>query len=302
MSIALVDSVSADARVRERRTLADVNGRTISLTIVGFLIGVLAAGGIGVRVIAETRTAEDATSLPPENVSSTTLPPAEYFVDPGETLIASVAVVPKSVVTSGTGVAFEYDLVSLAPTEGLPPMFFRSFRNTQELENEDLPVIFPRTWILTTASETFEGGPANTDVRIARFELPEGVVASDVVSVEIVDPLMAFSLDTHFELSEQSPTATVVDGVQAHLLNISDQGDSIIVQVELVVEDTIDIAFGIEGVGAGWRSAFFEAEGRPRVNLTWVGGDLPETMTFRAHGLQWVELPGSYTVSIGGFG
>jgi hypothetical protein len=181
-------------------------------------------------------------------------------------------------------------------------MFFRSFRNTQDIENEDLPVIFPRTWILTTASETFEGGPANPDVRIARFELPEEVVASDVVSVEIVNPLMALSLDTHFELSEQSPTATVVDGVQAHLLNISDQGDSIIVQVELIVEDTIDIAFGIQGVGAGWRSAFFEAEGRHRVNLTWMGGDLPETMTFRAHGLQWVELPGSYAVSIGGFG
>jgi hypothetical protein len=279
-----------------------VNGRTISLTIIGFLIGVLAAGGIGVRVIDEVRTTEDATSLPPENVLSTTLPPNEYFVDPGETIIASTAVVPKSVVRSGTGLAIEYDLVSLAPTGGLPQMFFRTFGNVREITNDELPVIYPRTWTLTTESDTFEGGPANPNVRIARFELPEGVDANDVVKAAIVDPLMLFSLDTKFVLSEQTPSAEIVDGVRAHLLNISAQGDSFIVQIELIAEDPIDLAFGIEGVGAGWRSAFFEAEGRPRVNLTWMGDDLPEVMTFRAQGDQWVEIEGSYTVSVGRFG
>ncbi len=279
-----------------------MNGRTISLTIVGFLIGVLAAAGIGVRVIDEVRTTDDATSLPPENVSSTTIPPNEYFVDPGETLIASTAVVPKSVVTSGTGLAIEYDLVSLAPTEGLPQMFFRTFGNVREITNDELPVIYPESWVLTTDSETFEGGPANPTARVARFELPEGVGASDVVSVEIVDPLMLFSLDTQFELSQQSPSAEIVDGVRAQLLNISAQGDSFIVQIELIAEDPIDLAFGIEGVGAGWRSAFFEAEGRPRVNLTWTDGDLPEIMKFRAQGDQWVEIKGSYAVSVGQFG
>ncbi len=279
-----------------------VNGRTIALTVIGFLIGVLAAGGIGVRVIEEVRTTDDATSLPPENVSTTSLPPSEYFVEPDETLIASTALVPASVVTSGTGLAIEYDLVSLAPTEGLPPILINSFRSTREIPNEDLPVIFPRTWVLSTESEKFEGGPANPNVRIARFELPDGVGPGDVVSVEIVDPLMITSLDTHFELSQQAPTVTIVDGVQAHLLNISAQGDSTIVQIELIAEDAIGLAFGVEGVGAGWRSARFEAEGRPRVNLTWVGGDLPEVMTFRAHGDQWVEIPGSYPVSIERFG
>lgn len=279
-----------------------MNGRTITLTIVGFLIGVLAAAGIGVRVIDEVRTTDDATSLPPENVSSTTLPLNRYFVAPGETLIASTAVVPKSVVMSGTGLAIEYDLVSLAPVEGLPPMVFSSFGNTQETENSDLPVIFPRKWVLTTESQTFEGGPAHPDVRTARFELPEGVITRDVVSIEIVDPLVVASLDTHFELSEQSRVATIVDGVQARLLNISAQGDSTIVQIELVAEDPIDLAFGVEGVGAGWRSAFFEAEGRPRINLTWVGPDLPEIMVFRAHGNQWVEVVGLFPVSIASFG
>ncbi|MGI9584238.1 MAG: hypothetical protein ACR2N7_01450 [Acidimicrobiia bacterium] len=42
-----------------------MNGRAISLTIVAFLIGAFAAGGIGVRVIEEVRTDENDTSLPP---------------------------------------------------------------------------------------------------------------------------------------------------------------------------------------------------------------------------------------------
>lgn len=275
-----------------------MNGRTIALTIIGFLIGVLAAGSIGVRVIEEVRTTDDATSLPPENVSTTTLPPKEYFVDPGETLIGSTAIVPTAIVSSGTGFAVEYDLVSLAPTAGLPPIIFSTFGNTQEIQNDELPVLFPRNWVLTTESQRFEGGPANPNVRIARFELPEGVNASEVTSVEIIDPLMMASLDTHFELSEEAPLVAIVDGVQARLLNISPQGDSTIVQIELIAEDPVDLTFGVNGVGAGWRSAFFEAEGRPRVNLTWVGGDLPDVMTFRAHGDQWVEIPGSYPVLV----
>lgn len=254
------------------------------------------------RVIEEVRTTDDATSLPPENVATTTLPPREYFVAPDETLIASTALVPEAVGSSGTELAIDYDLVSLAPTEGLPPIFFHTFGNTQEIQNEELSVMFPRDWVLTTESDRFEGGPANTDARVARFELPEGVGPKDIVSVEIIDPLIKASLDMHFELSEQAPIAEIVDGVEAHLLNISAQGDSTIVQIELVVDDPIDLTFGVEGVGAGWQSANFEAEGRPRVHLAWAGSDLPEVMTFRAHGNQWVEFPGVFPVLVGRFG
>lgn len=279
-----------------------VNGRTIALTIVGFLIGVLAAGSIGVRVIEEVRTDEDATSLPPENVSSTTLPPLAYFVDPNETLVASTAVVPVSVEGSGSALAISYDLVSLAPTEGLPPIRFATFGQSQEISNSDLPVIYPRSWIVSTEFQTIEGGPSDADVRVARFILPEGVAAADIVSADIIDPLIAFPLETMFELSETSRSTTIIDGVQAELLNISEQTDATIVQIELLADDPNDLTFSIEGSGAGWRSAVFEAEGRPRVNLTWVGGDLPDVMKFKASGIQWVPFVGSYPILIGGFG
>ncbi len=279
-----------------------MNGRTISLTIVGFLLGALAAAGIGVRVIEEVRTTEDATSLPPENVASTTLPPATYIIDPGETVIGSTALVPKSVSGSGSDFAIEYELVSFAPRSGVPPIQVFTFGNVTEIPNDELPFIYPRSWVLTTDNGTIEGGAANHDVRVARFKLPEGVTAADITGAEIVDPLMSFPLDIVFELSESEPSAEIFDGVSVELLNISEQTDSVIVQLEIVAQDPIDRTFFVAGVGAGWRSANFEAEGRPRVNLVWDGKDLPETMTFEAIGDRWVELVGSYPVAIGRFG
>lgn len=50
-----------------------MTARAVSLTIVAFLLGALAAGGIGVRVIREVKTAADATSLPPSNIAPETL-------------------------------------------------------------------------------------------------------------------------------------------------------------------------------------------------------------------------------------
>jgi len=46
-----------------------LNGRAISLTIVAFVLGALAAGGVSVRVIREVKTVDDATSLPPSNIA-----------------------------------------------------------------------------------------------------------------------------------------------------------------------------------------------------------------------------------------
>ena len=263
-----------------------MNGRTISLTIAAFLIGVLAAAGIGVSIIDEVRTDDDATSLPPQNVSSTTLPSTVFFIDPDETLIASTALVPHSVRGIDSTFAIEYELVSLAPARGVPPIDFSSF-------------IFPRTWTLTTESQTIEGGPANSRAIVARFRLPEGVDVADVTSAQIIDPLLLAPLDTWFRLSETDPTVEIIDGVSAQLLGITEQDDSIMVEIGVDADDSIDFMFWIEGSGPGWRPETNFTEDGHSVILTWVGGELPETMTFRARGNQWVELEGSHPVSVG---
>ncbi len=284
-----------------------MNGRAIVLTVVGFLVGVLAAGSIGVRVIREVRTTEDATSLPPENISSTTVPPStvksEYFVDPNELIISSTALIPLSIQASGDEVSVDYELVSLAPRHNVPVIqFLGNFNRTQTVEIDDLPHIYPRRWVLhTTDGETFEGGPANPSARIARFDVRDGLSLSEIQSIEIVEVLVPYPIDVPFTLDQQlSPRVVVVPGVEMELIHVSDQGSTTIVQVAINLEDHETADFFVAGDGPGWRSAFFEAEGRRRVNLTWVGGELPDEIPLLATGTVWKAIAGEFTVALEG--
>lgn len=262
-----------------------MNGRTISLTVVGFLIGVLAAGGIGVRVIEEVRAEDDATSLPSENVASTSVPPTDYFIDPQETLVASSAVVPSTVVTSSSSIEISYDIVSIAPIGGYAI--------------SELPFLYPRSWTLTTLSETVQGRQVRVDLQTAVFDVPQEIGADEFESVEMVDPLMAYPLDKQFELSEVDPSIELVSGVRVELVDISEQSGATLVAIDLVAEDPIDLAFVVEGVGPGWVSGQHRSDGAT-VELLWADGDLPAVLSFRAVGVQWVVIDGEYPVSLEG--
>jgi hypothetical protein len=262
-----------------------VAGRTISLTIVGFLVGVLAAGGIGVRVIEEVRAEDDATSLPLENVSSPSSPPGGFSIAPHETLIASSAVIPTSVDVSGPSLGIEFGIVTLAPTAGSPTAEF--------------PFLYPESWILTTDSYTVDGGPGSLGASTAHFDLPAGTSSSDIRSVDIVDPVMAYPLDAQFDLSETAPSVTVTERVEAELVSVTKQGDMAAVRIDFSAEDPTDLAFIVEGIGTGWRSAS-TVEGSSAVELLWGGDDFPAVVTIRVAGIQWIDLVGSYPVLLEG--
>lgn len=279
-----------------------MNGRAILLVVVAFALGALAAGSIGVRVIREVNTTEDATSLPA--VPTTVPPPIEaptYQVDPDETLVSSTALVPISVEGGGTDLSLEYELVSLAPHAGVSPIrFFGNFGSITVIDNADLDHIYPKTWVVETANDSFEGGPANFTTRIARFEVDEGFSPSEIEAVRITEAYAPFPIDVTFTLSQSEPSVEVFPGVTVDLLNISDQGTSWIVQIEIGIDDQDLAGFFVTGEGPGWRSAVFEAEGRPRVNLTWVDGPLPDPIPLRATGTVWMPLSGDFDVSLDG--
>lgn len=258
-----------------------MNGRTLALTIVGFLIGALAAGSIGVRVIEEVRAEDDATSLPPENVSS----PNGYLLDPNQTRIASAAVVPTAIFVSDTSVEIQYDVLSLAPSEGSP--------------STEIPYLYPRTWTLTTRFGSVQGGPDSVITGVAIFEVPATGSAEDIVSADIVDPLMAYPLDVIFELSEDVPAAAATDRVTVELGSITEQNDSTTVLVHLIAENPIELSLIVEGVGPGWQSTPI-VPGSATFELLWIGAQRPEVLALRAVGIQWVELEGVYPVSLEG--
>ena len=263
-----------------------MKAQTVSLTIVAFLIGVLAAGGIGVRVIREVRTDDVTRSLPGSSITAPTYPSSGYFVDPDETLIASTAVIPLSVRQDGSSLSIRYDLVSRSPIAGMP---------------DTGPFLLPSKWVLRIGSTMIEGGPADPDTRVALFDLPQGARAAEIDVVEIINPLAAYPLNVFFGLSETNPRVEIIDGVSIKLLRVSEEGANTIVHIRIDVGDPAIPMIWIEGAGPGWRPAVREA-GRLRVDLTWVGGDLPETIRLRAHGTQWIEIEGRYRVSIGKFG
>ena len=279
-----------------------MNTRGILLVVVAFVVGALAAGGIGVRVIREVNTTEDATSLPPQNTTTLALAePATFQVDRNETVIASVSLVPSSIEAAGADLAIGYDLVTLAPYGGLPPIEFVSgFGVVTTIDLADIDHIYPKQWVVETVNEQFEGGPANATTRVARFDVDEGFSLSEITQVRITEALAPFPVTASFTLSQNDPTVEVAEGVTMELLNVSNQGTSSIVQVGITIDDPERAAFFVSGEGPGWRSAFFEAEGRPRVNLTWVGGDLPSDIPLVASGTIFVPVEGDFVVPLDG--
>ena len=278
-----------------------MNPRALFLIVAAFLLGAVAAGSIGVRVIREVRTAEDATSLPTTSIAAQPPPPATYQVDAHETLIGSTALVPTSLEITATEVAIGYDLTTMAPYGDLEPIeSFAGFGRTTVIEFADLDHVYPRAWVLETTKGTFPGGPVNSTVRVARFTVDEQITAEDVLGARITDARVPFPLRVPFTLSEAQPRADITPGVTVELLNVSDQGSSFIVQIGIVTEDHDIESFFVRGDGPGWRSAFFEAEGRPRVNLTWVGGDLPADIPLLAVGTVLSGVDGDHVVSLDG--
>ncbi|HSJ72459.1 MAG TPA: hypothetical protein VLA29_12525 [Acidimicrobiia bacterium] len=274
--------------------------RAILLIVVAFALGAFAAGSIGVRVIREVRTAEGATSLPP-SVTTTSQPqdPVTFQVSPTETIIGSAALVPTTLDSSGSSVAIGYDLVTLAPHAGVESWmaFFVSVGGT---EIGDLDHVYPRGWSIDTEGGSFPGGPANPTTRVARFDVEEGFSLSDITDVRITDAVALFPLDVPFTLSQDEPRREIAEGVTVELLNVSDQGTSTIVQVGVSFDPLVFDAVFIDGDGPGWRSAVREAEGRPRFNLTWVGGGIPADIPLVMEAAVWVPLSGEFAVSLEG--
>jgi hypothetical protein len=266
-----------------------VNARAILLMIVAFVLGALAAGSIGVRVIREVNSAEDATSLPPQNIS-TSVPPeaATYQVDPFETLISSTALVPTAIGVAGTALSIEYDLITLSPHEGAEPI--------------DLDHIYPSAWVVETVDGSVGGGPANPKTRAARFDVPDGFSTRDIRSVTITEARSPYTIEIPFTVSGSDTVADIGQGVRVELLDITDQGSSFTVQIAIEIEDPASVSLIVSGDGPGWRPAVLEAEGSPRLDLTWIGDDLPDEIPLLAEGTMWVPIVGPFPVNLEGLG
>jgi len=151
-----------------------VTARAVSLTIVAFLLGALAAGGIGVRVIREVKTADDATSLPRSNIA------------------------------------------------------------------------------------------------------PE--------------PVALFPVEIPFTVGEASPVVDVGLGLTVELLDVGRDGSATTVQLAVEIDDPARTSLFVIGAGPGWLPGSYDTQNGRTVNLTWVGGPLPDEIPLRASGGVWIPI------------
>lgn len=253
--------------------------RLITLTIVGFLLGALAAGGVGVRVIREVRALDDATSLPAQNIARDD----GYHTDPTETLISSVALVPVTATFGDDGFSISYEMTSIAPTLGT------------EDSQDDQP-LYPKRWLVEALGGEFEGIQENANESVAVFPLMVGGSIDQVDAVRVVEAFVPAPFETPVSISGAAPETLVVAGVDLVLVGESDDGDTTTIDVQIVADDGIVRDVQILGDGPGWSESSIAGD---TVTLTRSNDVEAAEFDLIVFGTTWVVIDGEFIVNIG---
>ena len=266
-----------------------VSARMVTLTIAGFLVGALASGGIGVRVIREVRALDDATSLPLQNIARSD----GYHVDPHETIISSVALVPETAALADAGLTVAYRLASLAPSLG-------SVGSGQQ------PVLYPKAWKAEALGGAFEGSQADLNDAVVVFPLLAGGNMDQIDAVSIVEAFIPAPFEQRFlvEESEQGgasfeikgplPAGLVVEVVEQV---VDRDATTLVLRVQADPDLVRDVR--IVGDGPGYHPAIAE-DGTVTLTREDDGNtDVPAGFSLVAYGTYWVRLEGEFPVDLG---
>jgi hypothetical protein len=259
-----------------------VSVRLITLTIVGFILGAFAAGGIGVSVIREVRSVDDATSLPAQNLARSD----GFHVAPNETLISSVALVPDAAFFGADGFEVSYVLQSVAPVLDVAG-------------GDPQPLLYPKRWLVEAIGGEFEGvldTPLETSVT---FPLMVGGTLDQVDTVRVVEAFVPAPFEKHITVSSATPVTAVMPGVGVELVSETDNGDTTIIEIRVLSDAEITPDVAVSGDGPGWHAASVEGD---TVTLIRGNGDTRgEGFDLVVFGVSWVPVVGEFTVDIGGF-
>jgi hypothetical protein len=257
-----------------------VSLRLISLTVAGFILGAFAAGGVGVSVIREVRALDDATSLPAENIARSD----GYHVDPTETLISSVALVPTNATIDDRGLVLSYALSSIAPSLGV------------ELSGTGQP-LYPKRWLAEAIGGEFEGVVDNPTDTTVTFPLMAGGTLDQVDKITVIEAFIPAPFEKRVGLSSGVPTASVIPGLDVELVSESNDGDTSTIEIRFVTDPGAIPDVSIVGDGPGWRSTGVKDD---TVTLTRDNDDSAvDSYRLVVSGTSWIPVDGEFTVDIG---
>jgi hypothetical protein len=256
-----------------------VSVRLITLTIVGFILGALAAGGVGVRVIREVRALDDATSLSAQNIARDD----GYHTDPTETLISSVALVPGSAAFGDDGFSISYEMISIAPTLGTE-------------HSQDYQQLYPKRWLVEAIGGEFEGIQENANEPVAVFPLMVGGSIDQVDTVRVVEAFVPAPFEIPVSISGAAPEMSVAAGIDVVLVGESDNGDTTTIEIRIVADDGIARDVQVIGEGQGWSESSTSGD---TVTLTRSNDVEAAEFELIVFGTSWVAVDGEFIVNIG---
>ena len=257
--------------------------RLISLTIVGFLLGALAAGGAGVRVIREVRGLDDATSLPAQNIARAD----GYHADPGETLISSTALTPKSFAFGDDGLVISYDLESLAPSFGTEPP-------------RGYPPLYPKRWLIEAIGGEFEGIQESPLETAAVFPLMAGGSVDQIDEVRVVEAFIPAPFQVPVTVSIGEPKVLVTEGLEIVLVDTTSEPDTTTMKIRVNANEDAVRDIRVTGDGPGWQAATVDGDVVTLVRESDSGPDAEFDLI--VSGSLWVTVDGEFVVSIGAEG
>jgi hypothetical protein len=256
-----------------------VSVRLVTLTIVGFILGAFAAGGIGVSVIREVRSLDDATSLPQQNIARAD----GYHVGPSETLISSVALVPIAATFGDDGFSISYDLMSIAPSLG----------TEGSVAGQSL---YPKRWLIEAIGGEFEGIQESPDEAAVVFPLMSGGSIGQIDTVRVVEAFLPAPFDVQVSVSAAEPQASVIAGVEVLFAGTTTSEGTTTIEVRVVADEDSARDIQVVGNGSGWISAVATGD---TVTLTRASHDAATDFDLVVSGTSWVAIDGEFTVNIG---
>ncbi len=223
------------------------------------------------------------------------------YVDASEVIVGPAVLVPGEVLVSGRQVSLEYELHHVTPVEGLPNgQSFVPFQGFQDVPPEEAVLVFPEAWTLLVDDTEVAGTVANPNARAARFQVPEGVTASRIQAAWIDGYRLLIPVDIPFTLGASQSGIEIVPGVEASIIQVSDQGEETIVRVELSFSDPdLDGGVDVLAIGEGVVASVREAEGGPRWNLTYDGPPR-DVYEMTLNGTMWLLVDGRIDVALEG--
>jgi len=254
--------------------------KIIAGAIAGFVLAVLGL----VLFLPDQPPGDGATAGPGEDSPDPTTLTTVPWITAGEVQFESTVLIPVEVVADDGVVVLEFDLATLAPSEGDPEPF------------SDGPVIdaLPERWALTTVSggETIE--TTDPGASPVRFNVRTGVLTEHIASVRLVGWRVAVPNHERIALDVVAgASGTFAGGTEVTVAIILEQSNPIIVQLDVDQPHDRWNRIEIDAANPGWRKAGRLDGG---LQFIWEGLDVPPVLVLEQSSPTWVSVEGDLVV------